>query len=762
MKKFISYLTAIIIVLQIISGISVFASGVTVKSAIVYGNTATVELSAEVGMNFNVYAASYNDDGMLTAITYENVTMTESTKTVTLDNVEDNVKIFVWDENIAPLCKTAKSEELNGIIYLNNTSINADGVTGATVDGTTVTITEAGNYKIVGTLDDGQIVISSSAKSDKIKLYLDNVSVTSTTGNALNALKGKVTIVNSGESTFTAQADSTDAIYSKNDLTVKGEGTLNAVSELGNGIRCKADLEIGSGDINVTAYNNGIKGDEGIKITKNASEITVTAQTGDALKSDAIDPDTLELEYGKGNITINGGTLNLTATAGDGIQADDTVTIAGGDITINSAADGIKANTVNTPTTDETGTTIYVEGNVFINGGTVDITASEDGIKASGSVNISDGDITVVSMLDGIQSGVDYTDANNETQYSQGDLTISGGTLDITAGGGSGANRNDDLSHKGVKALNELVITGGTFDINSYDDAIHSNMITTIAGGTFEISSGDDGIHADYKLNMGTEGGADDDFYVNITTSYEGLEGSVINILSGTTCMYSTDDGVNAAGDYDEDGNVTSTSSGSSGQGGQQPGGPGGGGRPGMGGGPGGFNGGPGGGMEDSAANGVLYINGGMLYMVANGDGLDSNGNIAMSGGVVVVNGTTRGGNGVFDKGDNNNTFTVTGGTLIGFGTRDMLDNPSTVSGQGYYSNTSTSISKGSVLKVATDSGYIAVIPEITISGGMLYVTCPEMTSGKTYSKLSDTSVSGATQVLGRTVNGTWYGLLQK
>lgn len=693
--------------------------------------------------------------------------------------------------------KESSAEEMqgDGIIHLNGSSIDATGISGATVDGTTVTITEnaaaynsisaAYVYNIEGALDDGQIIIAAANKASEFIINLDNVSVTSSAGNALDATKGCVTLANVSGSTssFISTYTSTDAttgetdngagIYSKNDLTIKGADSstkIVAKSTYGNGIRCKADLEIGAGDIEVTAGNNGIKGDESLKFTKKAGTITVNA-AGDAIKTDAIDSDTFELDTDstyapKGTITVNGGTLNLTSTGGDGIQADYGFISANSPaITINSATEGIKVNTAPVDAwyyTDDTSTsTATIQGYIQINGGTFNITSGEDGIKAADYVNITGGDITIVSTLDGIQSGVDYTDESGSTAYTNGNVTITGGSFNIKTHGGSSGSTTTD-SCKGIKAVNALAISGGDFTVNSYDDAIHSNYTVAITGGTYEIASADDGVHADYRLTLGTEGGADDDYTMNISTSYEGLEGSVIEYLSGTTTLYSTDDGVNAAGDYEENGTYHGTTNASTNNL-QVAASPGGGWNPGGGpGNPGGGNQGPGWGSDDSSDYGMLYIKGGKLYLRAQGDGLDSNGSILMSDGVVVVAGTTSGGNGVFDKGDASGSyFKVTGGTLIGFGTTDMQDNP-TVSGQGYMSTT-TSLTKGSTINIKTASGYIGIVPEITLSRGLIYVTCPEMTSGSSYSTYSGSvSYSDSEKLVGRTVNNVWYGAYKK
>ncbi|MCD8048860.1 MAG: carbohydrate-binding domain-containing protein [Clostridia bacterium] len=338
-----------------------------------------------------------------------------------------------------------------------------------------------------------------------------------------------------------------------------------------------------------------------------------------------------------------------------------------------------------------------------------------------------------------------YTgDISSASVAVEGTINISGGTIDVTTTGNSTNN-----SSKGIKSLTELNITGGDITVDSYDDAIHSNYNITITGGSMTLASDDDGIHADYVLTLGTSGGSDDDFEINITESYEGIEGSVINVLSGTTYIVSSDDGVNAAGDYAEDG-TTSTMSLMA-----------------VGGNPGGQSWNTGGqgwnqqdqGMDDTSSYGMLYIKGGLLYVVASGDGLDSNGDIEMSGGTVVVNGPTSTDNGVFDYGDSNsNYFKITGGTLVGIDRGGMSVNVS-VSGQGSYSASNRSGSAGTAVKITTDSGNLVFIPEVSWS--YIFVTSPDMTSGKSYSVSNLSSYSGGTTLVGRTVNNKFYGLIE-
>ena len=169
---------------------------------------------------------------------------------------------------------------------------------------------------------------------------------------------------------------------------------------------------------------------------------------------------------------------------------------------------------------------------------------------------------------------------------------------------------------------------------------------------------------------------------INITKSYEGIEAAKIYVQGGKTYIVSTDDGANAAGDEPTENAITLSSDDIAEFAG-----------------PGGFSGGgnqgPNWGGEDSSSYGYLEVSGGLLYIEAEGDGFDSNGDGLITGGIVLVNGPTSGGNGVFDVGDNNNTLTITGGIVIGAGTSDMAVTPTKATNSQYYVVASGSSSSG-------------------------------------------------------------------
>lgn len=166
----------------------------------------------------------------------------------------------------------------------------------------------------------------------------------------------------------------------------------------------------------------------------------------------------------------------------------------------------------------------------------------------------------------------------------------------------------------------------------------------TINDGTLNLSSGDDGIHADTELiiNKGT---------IAVLHSYEGLEGATVTINNGDISVLSTDDGVNAAGGNSE----TETENGQFGADTFSE---------------------PNAGGDSSK---YIEINGGTIYVDAAGDGLDSNGDIRMTAGTVVVNGPTDDGNGALDY---DGTFTMDGGTFVASGSSGMAMSSSDGSSQ--------------------------------------------------------------------------------
>ncbi len=577
--------------------------------------------------------------------------------------------------------------EQSAVLTFSNSSITETSAgSGYTIDGTTLTITTAGTYRITGSCTEGSVVVSKGLSN--VTLILDNLSLSSsTTAPVVVKKSANVNIHLVGTSTLTDNEDpanetSTDTtvaeafegaavkVKSGSTVTFCGEGNLNAVANAKNGIKGGATASLifnQSGTINVSGNSK---------------------------------------YYGA---TTSGAAVN------NGIASDGSIVINQGTYVIKAANDGIKS----TPdATDETeGTVIDTEsaGTVTINGGTFDIDVDGDGIQADTALNINGGTFDIHTW-----KGYSVWNDTLANAYSCKGLKASG----------------DRAEEAGIEpALN---ITGGTFTINTGDDAIHSDANATVTGGTFTIQTGDDGMHADTSLTLGTENGFDRDPDVNISTSYEGLEGGTVYVYSGRYYVVASDDGVNAAG-----GSTNGSDPGAGGGNTFNPGG-----RPGGG---GGFN--PGGNTQ-TTGNYNIYIYGGDLYVNCNGDGLDSNGGLYLYGGTQAVFSMKSGGDN--SPIDADGTISIQGATVIAAGSRGM-DGSAQSSWFGTnqkYTSSTTSYTAGKVINAkAGSSGSVVLSYSLPKAVNFTMVSWPSTVSSSTPSLATATSV---TACKGGSQSHTW------
>lgn len=329
---------------------------------------------------------------------------------------------------------------------------------------------------------------------------------------------------------------------------------------------------------------------------------------------------------------------------------------------------------------------------VKLSGGTVTLTAGTDGIRSDNTEDTTRGYVYVRGSTVSVTAGNDGIQAETV-------LKTENATVTVTAGGGSGSYLvGEEESCKGLKAGSDIQLQGGSYTVDIKDDCIHANHTVTVAGGTYTLKSGDDGIHADTDLAVS-------DGTVTVEKSYEGLEGSRILISGGRLDITASDDGLNAAG-----GNDSSAL----------------GGRPGMG--------------HFSEGEGEIVISGGYTLVDAAGDGVDSNGTLTLTDGVVLVSGPTNGGNGAFDYGS---AATVSGGTLIALGSAGMAQGFSAAENQGALLCTFTAQNGGTPFAVCDASGkaVASFTPKKAYQSAV--VTAPGLTVGGTYTLTAGGTVTG-------------------
>lgn len=516
----------------------------------------------------------------------------------------------------------------------------------------------------------------------------------------------------------TASCDSNSVVISQNCTKITNEGVYVLSGDYTGNVQIETDKRV-----RIILNNVNISSSDGPAIyVLNADKTYITLDENSInLLEDTTnysDEEATATLYSKDDLIFNGsGSLTVKGNYQDGIISKDDLKIVSGTFDVNAMNNGIKG-----------------KDSVKIKSGNIKIKAGNDGIKSTNSdeaergyIEIKDGNITIESEHDGIQA----------EKY----INIENGTFNIISGGGSSNstkvgkqddnmfmmgrnmspqeaqnNGEDTESYKGIKASGSINITGGTFNINSADDSLHSNENIVISNVSFETDSGDDGIHADNTLTINSGN-------IKINQSYEGIEASTIEINGGDIYIVSSDDGINVAG-----GNDSSSIMGRPGQN-----------------------------NFSTSSEYKLTINDGNIYVNSKGDGLDSNGVIYINGGKTYVDGPEDDGNGALDY---ENECVMKGGILVAVGNSGMaqvISNNSSV----YCLNANLSARQSSGCKITiTDSSSNTLI-EYTPSKSYnsIVIATPDLKNGSTYdlnlgeSKYSSFTVSSIITTLGNSGN---------
>lgn len=428
-------------------------------------------------------------------------------------------------------------------------------------------------------------------------------------------------------------------------------------------------------------------------------------------------------------VTVDGSTVTITEPGTYRLSG----TLDDGQVVVDASADGVVR--------------LVLDG--------ADVTSS-----TGAAIDVQDADQVSVVLADGstnrLEDAKEYADttsdnAANAALCSTADLAISGGgALDVVG------NAND-----GITGKDGLVIASGSITVDAVDDAIRGKDYLVVSGGTIDVAAGGDGLKSDadddatagyvaltggdVTVDAGSDGvqGFTDvavtDGTLTVTGSEEGIEAATIALSGGDTDITSTDDGLNATVKEAEDDTATdeSTEDTATDDRQAQPEPPADGERP---------TGEPpadsempqggGGGMGEVQDGASLTITDGTLHVDAEGDGLDSNGVTVVSGGDVVVEGPTNGGNGALDSAGGS---TVSGGTVLAVGSSGMAEAFDEDSTQGWVALTAdATLEAGTeVAVVDADGTEVATITLSKTAQSVVY-TGPEIADGDTYTLTAD------------------------
>ena len=490
-------------------------------------------------------------------------------------------------------------------------------------------------------------------------------------------------------------------------------------------------------DLSNLAATDGVTVEDGTLTITKAGTYKLSGEYQGQIKVETADSDAVRLVLDNANITnSSGAALNV-------VNADEVILYSASGTT-NTISDGADYTATGEDDPDavvysKADLTIAGEGTLKVNGnhedgihtsdglviasGTLEVNAANTGIKGKDYVDILGGTINVTAQQDGIKS-------TNDTDEGQGWTRLSNGTVTVNAG--------DD----GFKASRVVEISGGSLTVEQSDEGIEAQYIN-VSGGDVNVTSADDGMNASLKTSdsESTDSSANTSDTADQQQNNQQQGSLPGGQQSGTSNQQQQGTGQSPAmSGTSQDGTSQNGTTGTGQQGmGQPP--------------QGGMPGGGGGTFEviDAAIN----VSGGHVTVNAEGDGIDSNGVTTLSGGTLIVNGPSQGGNAALDT---NGDLLLNGATVLSGSTADMFEAPSTNSTSGYLKLTNSSgFEQGSTVQVADSSGKVVANYKVTKSNVQLVlVSSSSIVKGQSYTVYTTTSAvdsnaaslaSGATEL---------------
>lgn len=605
-------------------------------------------------------------------------------------------------------------------------------------------------YILSGTTADGSFKLYSGYK---YQLTLNGIDITNSDGPAINIQSGKkceiiladgtINTLSDGSSYATSTEDQKSTLFSEGQLIFAGTGTLNVSSKSKHAICSDDYISVQAGTINVTsAAKDAIHVSDYFEMS--GGTLTLTP-TGDGIDSEGY------VDISGGNITfsssvadikaiaadstltVSAGTINLTLNGNQskGLSSDMDITLSDGTYTINTSG-GAVLEASGSGYDPSYCTAIKSKASVNIAGGTFTITATGaggKGISADKDINISGGNVKITTT----GNGAKYTDETGVTDAytstcltADANITISDGSVVLSSSGlaGKGISADGIFTMGSNTTSPTLSITtsggeiasttggggggpGGGSTTTSYASpkALKADGDITFTSGTTTISSTDDGIKS--ETNVYINGGD-----ITVTKSYEGIEAPFIYINGGKADITASNDAVNTT-----KGTVS-------------------------------------GGTESNDGS-CLYVTGGTLIAsCTNGDGIDSNGNIVITGGLTIANGPN---SGVEEAVDFNGTFSMNGGVFVGCGSNSNMTKAMSSSStqSNFYVSSSSAISSSTLVDVRIN-GTDVITFKPKYGAYKFLISAPAMTKGASYTIYTGGSYSTTTNVGGYYSGGTY------
>lgn len=428
------------------------------------------------------------------------------------------------------------------------------------------------------------------------------------------------------------------------------------------------------------------------------------------------------LEFkGKGNLQISGNTahgifakeyielknsnITINTSVKDGINCNQYFAMESGSLSIlKSGDDGIQVSYKDTENREAEDT-----GSITITGGTINISTSAVAtkcIKADNEVNIAGGTLTLSAAGIGTYDTADSKTKAAACIGADGNVNISGGTTSLTATGGGGKGISCDGSMNMSDGTLRIKTSGGMLVYSS--GTLNQNYTSNADRITSNNKSSAKGIKADKDITIA---GGD----IIVVTSGNGAEGieskDILTITGGTLNVKAYDDAVNSSSH--------------------------------------------------------MYVKGGDITVVSSSnDGLDANGSIYISGGIVRAFGAKSPECGLDANSEEGYTCFFTGGMIFAVGGGNSV--PTTTASTQAFISLSSTVTAGSTVTIKNGTNQLATftVPDFYgttstpldntraggggwgpggSSGGGLVISLPEMVSGQSYTVTNGSTTTSAT-----------------